>query len=808
MNIIIAGDFNIDILLDSKESRLFKDILDSFGVRTTIHEPTRIANDSATCIDNVITNIDNVTASVVQTHLSDHLAQIFSFNSASPKFAPEKITTRIINANSLEVFIRALASEDWSNINFKNHEEVNEKWLEFSETFNRHFNSCFPTVQTTTRAKSGCSFKPPPDVIALKDQVNLLFTMSHFNPAFLDTYKKIKKKYEHALSLAKQSSLTKKIVNSSNKSRTTWQIIKDLSGSNKKENLYNMDGDPTTIADDFNSFFVNISETISQQLVKNSNGINGNIIGNIVRNERSFFMFEITENEVVSAVKSLKNKKSCGHDEVPMNVVKECIHQIKKPITILINQSFKEGVFPDDLKVSIVKPLHKKGNTKQFNNYRPISLLTSFSKIFEKILSNRIMNFLKKFKILSTCQHGFIHKRSTETAIFELTQRVLSFLEEGEIPVGVFLDLSKAFDCVDHKLLLHKLNMYGIRDKQLRLLDSYLTNRKQRVLISVNGKTFKSKEANIRMGVPQGSILGPLLFVLYINDLPATSPSQYLMYADDTNLTMSVKNPLSITNMIEESIDRTARWCTENMLLLNEHKTECIIFSTDKSKRAYPKDITGSNYNITVGKSVRFLGVTVDNNLKWYNHIEELNNKLKSVIYSMNVLKKHVNLDVLKIIYFSNFQSLLSYGIIFWGNSQHVNRVFVIQKLVLRIMMGMGYRESCRGMFKANNILTVHGLYIFRILLFIKKNPHYFDKFKSNNNTRNTVTYFYPNHNLTMTERGALYMGMKLFNSLPRNLRSTDHHENFKKELYRVLIKWEPYTVEEFIESCTNQNGS
>lgn len=197
--------------------------------------------------------------------------------------------------------------------------------------------------------------------------------------------------------------------------------------------------------------------------------------------------------------------------------------------------------------------------------------------------------------------------------------------------------------------------------------------------------------------------------------------------------------------------------------------------------------------------STRFLGLLLDSELNFSDHTLALTRKLNSVVYTLRCLRSSVKRDVLRVVYYSNFQSLLSYGIIFWGSSSTAYNVFIVQKLALRTLLGLGYRASCRGVFRENNVLTLQGLYIYRLLTFLFKNKHYFEEFKNVNNTRRTVSYFCPIHSLAVTERGVVCMAIKVFNSLPMQIRSLSSYEIFEKEVHSLVMRIEPYTVSEFL---------
>lgn len=195
------------------------------------------------------------------------------------------------------------------------------------------------------------------------------------------------------------------------------------------------------------------------------------------------------------------------------------MHWISKPLCYIINNSFIQGIFPDQLKMASVRPLFKKGDPSLAESYRPLSILPSFSKIFETAMLNRLVNFFDTCKIFSTSQHGYLKNKSVETGVHSFVQKVAEGLEAREIPLGIFLDMTKAFDCLDHNILITKLELYGIRGAALLWIKSYLTNRSQKVIITQNDGRFASLALPVSEGIPQGSIIGPLFFVMYINDL-------------------------------------------------------------------------------------------------------------------------------------------------------------------------------------------------------------------------------------------------------------------------------------------------
>ena len=244
--------------------------------------------------------------------------------------------------------------------------------------------------------------------------------------------------------------------------------------------------------------------------------------------------FHLTSSlEIVDIVNSMKAGDSAGIDEISINLIKLVIDCIAEPLSVIINLCFTKGIYPDQLKIAKVCPVFKDDSKTEFSNYRPISIIPSFSKFFEKLISNRLLSFINKFEIFNPAQYGFRKNHSTYMAMLNFYDKVSEAIDKNEFIIGIFIDLSKAFDTINHDILIKKLELYGIRGIPNLLLKNYLENRQQYVSYNNYASTLKP----ICCGVPQGSILGPLLFLLYINDMTyCCKYLQFLLFADDTNL--------------------------------------------------------------------------------------------------------------------------------------------------------------------------------------------------------------------------------------------------------------------------------
>ena len=351
------------------------------------------------------------------------------------------------------------------------------------------------------------------------------------------------------------------------------------------------------------------------------------------------------------------------------------------------------GRFPDLLKIAKVVPIYKSKDKKDLTNYRPISLLPIFSKIFEKVVHKRLYKFLEKYDILYGSQYGFREGHSTLNAVTEFVSDVLKGFNDRKMTLSVFLDLSKAFDTIDHDILLHKLNYYGIRGLALEWFKSYLYQRKQ----FVQYKNFDSETLQIECGVPQGSVLGPLLFIIYTNDLPkSVNFSKTILFADDTTIYSTGSDKNVLFRQIKEDLTSLIDWFRANKLSLNISKTNYVVFHPKRIKindNIFSNDppLKFGNEVIERKTFVKFLGLLLDENLDWSKQCTHILAKLSSSLYMMNMAKNFLSLDTRKTLYYSYFYSHLTYGILLWGPNAyqyHINSIYQKQKKAACIIKG------------------------------------------------------------------------------------------------------------------------
>ena len=527
---------------------------------------------------------------------------------------------------------------------------------------------------------------------------------------------------------AKQNYYSHQFDRYKNDIKKTWDTIKSIMNKKRSKsefpNCFFVDGklidNKSDIAESFNKYFTNIGP----ELAKSINTSNKPTFKSYLKNHPNFeFAFEFTNAEIISKmISQLPPKTSCGHDNISSKLLKEIKDIVSPSLSIIINQSLFTGIFPDKLKLAKLVPLFKKDNMSLLGNYRPISLLPTVSKIFERVVFIQLYDYFQDNKLFYKSQYGFRKHHPTELAALELIDQILKDLDRKQTPFSIFLDLSKAFDTLDHHILLHKLRFYGIKGTPLKWFENYLSDRKQ--YVDIDGTC--STTLTISTGVPQGSILGPLLFIIYMNDIHTASDKfHFIIYADDTTLTGPLcsftSENISATAEINKEIVKISDWFAVNKLSLNATKTKFMVYHFIQKKLSendIPKLKVGG-IEIERVSEFNFLGLMINENMNWKSHTDKLCNKISRTLGVLNKLKRFLPMNILKIMYNSMILPYLQFGVKLWGFEQ--GRLKLLQKRAIRIITLSKYNAHTEPLFKDVRLLQLEHIFKLACLKFYYK---------------------------------------------------------------------------------------
>ena len=535
-------------------------------------------------------------------------------------------------------------------------------------------------------------------------------------------YKMYRNKLHQVLRTAERNHYDTLLIQHKGNIRKSWSIIKEVITKKKqmhKSSKFFIDNkftsDNCKIADAFNKFYVNIGPTLAKK-INHSNIEPTSYINEYV--PESMFVSPTDGTEVSNIISSLKEASS-GYDDVTSKIVKVSYEDYIQPLTHVINLSLVNGIVPQELKIAKVIPLFKNGDATIVNNYRPVSVLPLFSKILEKIMYKRLLSFINKHKILHDYQFGFRKNHGTDLALIIIMDKITQALQNKENVIGVFLDFSKAFDTVNHNILLQKLYKYGVRGSSHQWFASYLCDRKQFVSFNNISSSLKS----ISCGVPQGSILGPLLFLLYINDINNVSKVLFsILFADDTNVFVSGKNINELVVVLNRELSKLVTWLQVNKLSLNVKKTHYMVFSPPKVNQDI-SPITMNGEKINRVSSTRFLGVVIDDKLKWNEHILFVKQKVSKGLGIICKAKKKFSKGTLRTLYYSFIYPYLMYGIVVWGSANHnvMQPLMKIHKRCIRVITLSSWKAHTAELFRSTRVLQIDKVFIYSVMLFMYK---------------------------------------------------------------------------------------
>ena len=601
-------------------------------------------------------------------------------------------------------------------------------------------------------------------------------------------FKFYRNKINHLIRISKKQYYNNFFKKNATSSKQVWRGIKEIINVKSQASLIPtkiIDNDcevidPKQIANAFNKYFANVGNHLASTIPC----VNKSPIEYLPAPLcDSFYLYPTTSEEIGNEISNLKNGKATGPFSIPVSILKILQTVISKPLEIVFNTSFSMGIVPESLKLAKIIPVFKKGSQTSLSNYRPISLLSIFDKLLEKLMYKRLLDFIEKRNIFYNKQFGFRSNHSTDHAILSIIDKIQKAIDERNFSCGLFLDLSKAFDTVNHKILINKLKNYGIRGVAQDWLTSYLCDRKQMVYIG----NVSSDQEMTTCGVPQGSVLGPLLFLLYINDFHLCSDLfDFHLFADDANLFCKHKNLITLESNLNRELNNIYTWLCAKRLSLNFDKSNFVIFHPPQKKIHFNVKLSINNIELKQEHYIKYLGILIDSNLSWKPQVNYIAKKIKRSIGILSKLRYYVNCNVLVNLYYSLIYPFLIYGILAWGNTYTttLNPLYILQKKATRIITFSKFDDHSSPLFKQLNIIKLNDLVTLHISIFMHKYynhllPSVFECFFTevkkihSYNTRlsSKLSYSLPKVRTNYAIFNIRFQGAKVWNSLDEKVK-------------------------------------
>lgn len=797
--IILMGDFNINLLeLDTHPpTHNFLTHIQSLNYFTHISRPTRFPDGlqagDPSLLDHIYTNFFLPFKSGILLHdISDHLpvfihiplplSNVTHSESENRTFTKE---FRVFSEHNKNKFTECLSIIDWNDLLINR--DVNNSTQSFLDTLLTVFDNCFPLKSKEISEKRAKNPWITSGVLRSIRTKNKLF--KDFKLGFItrNEYNIYRNHLNATIRTAKRDYYLNYFEKYKDNVRKIWKKINEFkkAKSNKNTQKINLGSSLSTnnyhIANAFNQFFTNIGPSLDSKIPNSDKDPLSYLSGDY---PDSMAFTEITTDDIVASIISLKDKNDRF---IPTSLIKSNARNLALPLSIIFNRSVTNGIFPDEFKKAVVCPLYKKGPKSEIGNYRPISLLSTFSKLFESIMKKYLMNYLISKSILSEHQFGFQKGLSTFDALNKLTSDLYKVLDKRKAAICIFIDFQKAFDTVNHKLLLKKMHFYGIRGHILDWFESYLSDRKQSVLYN----NVLSESLNITHGVPQGSVLGPVLFLLYINDLSKIfSDLNVLLFADDSSLYLIGDDLKSMIIQTNTELDRFYDWVLCNRLSVHLDKTKYIIVTNKKYSQLPPLFI-----NFDMIQQTEFhkaLGVTLDSKLSFKYHIDDVCQKLSRSASLFHNLKDLAPINILIGLYYAHAHSHLSYCLALFGSTYptHLQNLFVLQKKIIRLVTNQPPFSHTNDLFKQTKIPKFFDMVKLEIAsyMFKNKNNGIFRTLIHGYETRFRENLVTPNHVLSIFEKSLEYNGPRIWNSIPVEIKNKRTPKSFRRSFKSLLV--------------------
>ena len=801
LDYVLMGDFNCDLLKTppSSQTNHLNHIVEDFDLKQFVSKPTRVTPSTATLIDVLFSsNHDKVRfCDVVPISLSDHYMVIATWGKSRPPPANHKyIVSRDLKKIDMNKLKEDLSKVSWDDV--LSESDVDNAYQNFETKFNNVLNDHAPIRKKRVRNKeTPWMNRSIMQKMRERDKMKKQAKSSGCETQWKQ-YRKLRNQVTAMIRAAKRSYISESIVRNRGDSAAMWKSLRYIIPSKKKSTSINklvFSGNDIVgyknIASSLNEFFVNVSSR------RKGNVQFGNDMKKYLKRSTSSFKFKaVSSADVLDCVMSISSNKATGLDQIPAGIIKDTMDAILTPLLHIMNLSLTTGKVPQQWKIGRVTPLHKGGSLTDPSNYRPICVLPVLSKVLEKLVFKQVYAYLTDNNLLTKCQHGFRPKHSTSTALINVVEDFQVSIDNGEVVAVVTLDLEKAFDLMPQDILIEKLKYLGFDDLAIEWFRQYFKLRKQ--VTTVNGNS--SPVTLIESGVPQGSILGPLLFILMLNDLPeVVKQCKVSLYADDTCLYFSAKDPNILESIINTELSSLSDWFFHNHLLLNVKKCNFMLIGTKAKLRHF--DSVKININGTrLGRvtECKYLGVTLDENLSWKAHINQVRNKSLGSLYLLKRSRSFIDEKTALLLYKTIIQSHFDYCSITWmnGNLCDLQRLQTLQNRALRVVLGVDAQYNREALYNTLKIDRLNERWKKQAVTQIHKAIYNLlpeslcsrialrEKYYNVRNNDTIVSLPKPRTNIL--KRSPFYSASKLFNKLPQNIRIIDNIRSFTKAIQKV----------------------
>lgn len=720
-SVVLIGDINIDIKHGSNDrnSDEYLSCAASHGLLAAHLYPTRLSN----CLDHVLLKTSlAATTFVIETTITDHYPVLLSLYSKQKYINIPCIKHKV----DYESVIETINKLNWSHtLSIMDPNEAAQDMInKLFSIVKEHTTECIIPRKLRT-------LKPwiTPGMLRCirnRDRMHAKLKKTGENEILKITYTRYRNYCNSLLRNLKREYEKSEFTKAKKNTKATWDVIKKVSDLNIQKSspveLLQLSESPKSSLNLVNDFFTNIGKNLATKLKPATT-----FHASTCNTSGSMVLMETTVEDVEATILNLRSDCAFGWDGISTTIIKNSKSVLAPIITHVCNLSISHGVFPEVFKRAVVIPIHKTGRRDDVNNYRPISILSAMSKILERILNKSLVSFLVTNKIVSNNQYGFRTGINSEDAILTLAEHVTRSLDKKQKCLGIFLDLTKAFDTVSAPVLLRKMESIGVRGHVLNIFADYLRNRTQIVKIG----QYESDELPISYGVPQGSILGPTLFLIYINEL-CQLPIEHckiISYADDTTLLIDGTNWSQCYHNAEVALISVMKWLADNLLTLNVSKTVYIPFAIKsnllpQNSLSLKAHLCTSPTNcdcmaISRSNIVKYLGIYVDQYLNWQKHIDTLSSRTRKLIYVFKKLRSSADRSTLIMVYQSLCQSILTYCVPVWGGAtkNSIIRLERAQRAVLKVLLSRPRRYPTEQLYAECEMLTVRQLYVFHSII-------------------------------------------------------------------------------------------